>query len=255
MTDKAKREDGLWETVKVVIQALLIAVVLRTFLFQPFFVPSGSLIPTLLIGDRMFVSKYAYGYSKHSFPFDIVNFSGRIFGSEPKRGDIAVFHNDKDGGKDYIKRVIGLPGDRVQMIKGILHINGTPVPREKLPEAPTEISLNRRVIAPRYKETLPNGVSYTILKIDGDHGSLDDTQVFQVPSGHFFMMGDNRDNSSDSRVPEMVGYVPLENFIGRAEILFFSLDTGEGENPSFQGLIRGVLSNNVRWDRTFQLVR
>ena len=255
MIDRPKREDGLWETVKVVIQALLIAVVLRTFLFQPFFVPSGSLIPTLLIGDRMFVSKYAYGYSKWSFPFGIVDFSGRIFGSEPKRGDIAVFRNDKDQGKDYIKRVIGLPGDKIQMIRSILTINGVPVPRERLADEPTEISQNRRVVAPRYKETLPNGVSYIILKLDGDRGALDDTPVFEVPTGHFFMMGDNRDNSSDSRVPEAVGYVPYENLIGRAEVLFFSLDTGEGENPSFQGVIRGVLSNEVRWGRTFHLVR
>ena len=255
MSDTSKGNDGIWETVKVVIQALIIAVLLRTFLFQPFFVPSGSLIPTLLIGDRMFVSKYAYGYSKWSFPFGVIDFPGRIFGSEPKRGDIAVFRNDKDHGKDYIKRVIGLPGDRIQMIKGVLNINGVPVPRELLPEGPTEISQNQRVVAPRYKETLPNGVSYTILKLYGEHGDLDNTPVFEVPTGHFFMMGDNRDNSSDSRVPQAVGYVPYENLIGRAEVLFFSLDTGEGENPSFQGVIRGVLANDVRWDRTFHLVR
>jgi signal peptidase I len=255
MATEAKSQDGIWETVKVIIQAVLIAVVLRTFLFQPFFVPSGSLIPTLLIGDRLFVSKYSYGYSKYSFPFTPFNFSGRIFGSEPKRGDIAVFRNEKDEGKDYIKRVIGLPGDRIQMIKGVVVLNGTPVPRVQLPQEPTEVSYNRKIIAPRYTETLPNGVSYTILKTEGDAGPMNNTSTYEVPAGHFFMMGDNRDNSSDSRVPESVGYVPLENFIGRAEILFFSLDTGEADNPSFQGFFKGLLANNTRWSRLFSWVR
>lgn len=252
---KAKSDGGIWETIKVIFQALLIAIVLRALLFQPFFVPSGSLIPTLLIGDRLFVSKFAYGYSKYSFPFTPFDFKGRVFGSEPKRGDISVFRNNKDEGKDYIKRVIGLPGDRIQMIKGILVLNGTPVPRERLAEEPTETGSNRSVIVPRYRETLPNGVSYNIIKTDGDNGTLDNTSTYEVPEGHFFMMGDNRDNSSDSRVLSSVGYVPLENFIGRAEILFFSIDTGEAENTTFQGFFKSLLANKTRWSRIFQLVR
>jgi signal peptidase I len=252
---KVKSEGGIWDTIKVIFQALLIAIVLRALLFQPFFVPSGSLIPTLLIGDRLFVSKFAYGYSKYSFPFTPFDFKGRVFGSEPKRGDIAVFHNSKDGGKDYIKRVVGLPGDRIQMIKGVLVINGTPVPRERLADEPTETGTNRSVIVPRYRETLPNGVSYTIIKTDGDNGTLDNTSTYEVPLGHFFMMGDNRDNSSDSRVQSSVGYVPLENFIGKAEFLFFSIDTGEAENTTFQGFFKSLLDNKTRWSRIFQLVR
>ncbi len=255
MAKDIKPVDSIWDTIKVIFQAILIAIVLRAILFQPFFVPSGSLIPTLLIGDRLFVSKFAYGYSKYSFPFTPFNFQGRIFGSEPQIGDIAVFRNNKDEGKDYIKRVIGRPGDRIQMIKGTLVINGKPVPRERLKDEPTEIGSNRTIIAPRYKETLPNGVSYTILKTDGDNGSLDNTPTYEVPMGHFFMMGDNRDNSSDSRVPSSVGYVPLENFIGRAEILFFSIDTGEAENTSFQGFFKSIFEGKTRWWRIFQLVR
>ncbi|HXZ16962.1 MAG TPA: signal peptidase I [Roseiarcus sp.] len=214
------------ETVKVILQALAIALVIRTLLFQPFNIPSGSMIPTLLIGDYVFVSKYAYGYSNYSAPFSPNLFSGRILGAEPKRGDVVVFKLPSNNETDYIKRVIGLPGDRIQMIDGRLYINGTIVPREPIARARVEGREGREIEVPTYKETLPGGVEHTIIEIEGDHGINDNTELFVVPPDHFFMMGDNRDNSSDSRIaPELggVGYVPYVNLVGRAERVFFSV--------------------------------
>ena len=219
-----KDEGGLWETVKVIFQALLIAVVVRTLLFQPFNIPSGSLVPTLLVGDYLFTSKYSYGYSRYSIPFGPPLFSGRIWGSEPKRGDIAVFKLPKDNSTDYIKRVIGLPGDKIQVIEGILQINGKPVKRERIEDYETSDAFGRTIAVPQYSETLPNGVAHRIIERDGDRGYWDNTYVYTVPAGHFFMMGDNRDNSTDSRDESSVGFVPFENLVGRAEIIFFSID-------------------------------
>ena len=234
MSDKAskyvgssvkKEEGGLWETIKVIIQALLIAVVVRTVLFQPFNIPSGSLIPTLLIGDYLFVSKYSYGYSKHSIPFSPPLFSGRIFGSEPKRGDIAVFKLPKDNSTDYIKRVIGLPGDKIQVIGGVLHINGQPVQRERVEDYKTTDLYGRTDQRCRStRRRFPDGVTHFVIERDNDRGYWDNTNVYTVQPGHFFMMGDNRDNSTDSRDEASVGQVPFENLVGRAEIIFFSID-------------------------------
>ncbi len=231
VTDNRKeKESGLYETLKVIVQALLLALVVRTFLFQPFNIPSGSMKDTLLIGDYLFVSKYSYGYSRFSFPFGFAPISGRIFGSEPERGDVAVFKLPTDTSIDYIKRVIGLPGDTIQMIDGVLHINGQAVKRERIDDyiEQSPSGVVRRV--PRYRETLPNGVSYDTLDLT-THGELDNTREYKVPEGHYFMMGDNRDNSQDSRVLSRVGYVPYENFMGRAEILFFSMKDG---TPAYQ---------------------
>jgi signal peptidase I len=242
-----KEEGGLWETIKVVFQALLIALVVRTLLFQPFNIPSGSLIPTLLIGDYLFVSKYSYGYSKHSVPFSPPIFSGRIWGSEPQRGDIAVFKLPKDNSTDYIKRVIGLPGDRIQVVGGVLHINGTPVKRERIQDYNTQDPFPRTV--QQYRETLPNGVVHEIIERDGDRGFWDNTYVYTVPPGHYFMMGDNRDNSTDSRDEASVGFVPYENLVGRAEIIFFSIDESASAWQVWQW------PWTVRWSRMFNTIR
>ena len=221
---KAKDEGGIGETIKVVVQALLIALVVRTLLFQPFNIPSGSLVPTLLVGDYLFTSKYSYGYSRYSIPFGPPVFNGRIWGAEPKRGDIAVFKLPKDNSTDYIKRVIGLPGDKIQMISGVLNINGKAVERRKIEDYVTTDPYGRSIAVPQYMETLPGGVAHRTIERDGDTGYWDNTDVYTVPAGKFFMMGDNRDNSTDSRDQGSVGFVPYENFVGRAEIIFFSID-------------------------------
>ena len=220
---KAKKQPGaIGETLSIIVQALILAVVLRTFFYQPFSIPSGSMKPQLLVGDYLFVSKFSYGFSKYSLPFGPDLFDGRIWSANPERGDIAVFKYPPDPRIDYIKRVIGLPGDKIQMSGGELFINGEAVQRERVSEDFVDPRESLDPI-PVYMETLPNGVSYRTLDVNVD-GYGDDTPVFEVPEGHYFMMGDNRDNSADSRFE--VGFVPLENFVGRASVIFFSIDSG-----------------------------
>ncbi|MGY9015778.1 MAG: signal peptidase I [Rhodospirillales bacterium] len=219
MSDKSS--GGARETIITVIYAIVIALVIRTFAYEPFNIPSGSMFPTLLIGDYLFVSKASYGYSKHSLPGSAPIVSDRIFFEDPERGDVAVFKTPSDNTTDYIKRIIGLPGDKIQVVGGILNINGKPVERQFV-DLHISYERGRPIQQSRYLETLPNGVKHYILE-SGDDFQADNTEVYSVPKESYFMMGDNRDHSNDSRFPD-VGFVPKVNLVGRAEFLFFSID-------------------------------
>jgi signal peptidase I len=257
----------IWELAKTLFWAIIIAIVVRTFAFEPFNIPSGSMIPTLLIGDYLFVSKTAYGYSKYSFPWGLAPFEGRVWEGAPKRGDVVVFRPPGDPDTDFIKRVIGLPGDRIQMKQGALYINNQMVERKRIEDFQytTPDDLVGRPV-PQYMETLPGGVSHPVIETQGDTGQYDNTPVYVVPQGDYFMMGDNRDNSNDSRVwrgfmppgadqeitdpalLDKVGFVPSENLIGPAKILFWSYD----DTFKFTNPITWVTA--LRWQRLLNLI-
>ncbi|PCI01828.1 MAG: signal peptidase I [Alphaproteobacteria bacterium] len=223
MTDNFENgaESEWMELVKTAFFAVLLAMTIRATIVEPFNIPSGSMKPTLLVGDYLFVSKYSYGYSQYSFPLALPLFKGRKWGEEPKRGDVVVFKLPSDNKTDYIKRVVGLPGDTVQMRNGRLYLNGTIVPRTFVQQSGVTDRYGKMARLTEYDETLPNGVVHKIYE-QSDAGPLDNTRVFTVPAGHYFAMGDNRDNSQDSRVTHLVGAIPFENLVGRAEFLFFS---------------------------------
>lgn len=226
VTEKKSAANETVEIIKTVVFALLIALVLRVLLFQPFTIPSASMEPNLYKGDYIVVSKWSYGYSKHSIPFSPPLFEGRIMGKAPERGDVAVFKLPRDTKVDYIKRVIGLPGDRVQMRGGKLYINDKLVENVVVTSREMSDLFGARSVS-QVRETLPNGRSYMTQDYGPDF-ELDNTPVYEVPAKHYFMMGDNRDNSIDSRVAAGtgVGMVPEENLVGKAQIILFSWSPG-----------------------------
>jgi len=208
------------ENSKTLFYALIIALIIRSILFQPFYIPSSSMEPTLLVGDRLFVSKYSYGYSRHSFPFSPKIFKMRIFEKKPKRGDVIVFKTPADNRTDYIKRLIGLPGDTIQIKDKEIYLNNKIIPRKKINKNLTIYCGENIVDSIFFEETLPNGKKFiTSYRING---TMINTDKFLVPKNHYFFMGDNRDCSRDSRILSSVGYVNFENLVGKAQLLFFS---------------------------------
>ncbi len=212
MSDKESTSSWIKSNLLTIFYAIVIALVIRTFLFQPFFIPSSSMEPGLLVGDRIFASKYNYGYSRHSFPFSLPIIKGRIFESSPKRGDVVIF-KPLHTRNDYIKRLIGLPRDKIKIINGTIHVNDIPIETKFLRKDDNGINI--------YKETMPSGVSYEIKDL-GDKPQ-DNIDEFLVPENHYFFMGDNRDNSNDSR---FWGPVPTERLVAKAQIIFFSTKDG-----------------------------
>lgn len=224
---RAKSEGGFLETVKTIAWAVLIAVVIRSLAFEPFTIPSGSMVPTLLVGDFVFVSKFSYGYSRYSFPFGVVPIPDRMWKGEPRRGDVAVFRLPTNTSENYIKRLVGVPGDRIQVKGGILHVNGEAVTRERS-ESCRARAAGAEADKTAYVETMPGGRRHCIFE-RSDRDELDNTPEFLVPPGHYFAMGDNRDNSVDSRYrspdgSRPVGFIPAANLVGRAEIIWLSVD-------------------------------
>lgn len=237
---KENSKSGRFETAKTVVYAIVLALLFRSFLFEPFHIPSSSMKASLLVGDYLFVSKYKYGYSRYSFPFGFDLFDGRILAAEtPQRGDVVVFRKPGDESIDFIKRVIGLPGDTIQMRNGIVYLNDEAIPKEPVESYRfhDEFLKSDMTIA-QYEETLPSGFKYKVLD-ETTYGVVDNTKEYSVPQGHYFVMGDNRDNSTDSRYMDSVGFIPAQNLVGKAEIIVLSL--GENMLP--------------RWDRFFTWIR
>ena len=240
------KKNSFFGNLKSILIAIFIALLIRSFIFEPFNIPSGSMKPNLLVGDFIFVSKYSYGFSKHSLPFSIPLIPGKIFSNTPDRGDVVVFKTPENNRTDYIKRVIGLPGDKIEIKNGIIFINGSEILRKKLNDFidTDNKTSNKRVRM--YNEYFFNK-EINILDIT-DNGIADNTQLFNVPENHFFVMGDNRDNSQDSRFISTVGFIPYENLVGKAQFIFFSL-----ENARFLQIWKWP--NSIRYERIFQKIQ
>ena len=233
------------DNLKTLFFALIIAVFIRSVLIQPFYIPSSSMEPNLLIGDRLFVTKFSYGYSKHSFPFSPPIFKNRILFKKPKRGDVVVFKTPADNRTDYIKRLIGLPGDEIQFVGGEILINNEKIKRKKINNIQTIRCGTSLLETDAFEEELPNGVKY--VAVYNKAGTLQNTKKFNVPLNHFFLLGDNRDCSKDSRYLASVGYVSFVNLVGKAQIIFFSNDTIKNRLLKFWNL-----NESFRFDRLFK---
>ena len=241
-----KSEKKLFSNIKSVILAIFIAILIRSFLFEPFNIPSGSMKPNLLVGDFIFVSKWSYGYSKHSLPFSIPVIPKKIFNKSPERGDVVVFKTPENNRTDYIKRVIGIPGDIVQVYQGKIFINNEEILRMKTKNfIDTDIGVSFKEVR-KYKEFFFDKEIEVLDLID--NGIVDNTQKFKVPKDHFFVLGDNRDNSQDSRFINTVGFIPFENLVGKAEFIFFSL-----ENSRFLQIWKWP--NSIRYNRIFKKIK
>ena len=241
-------KNKIVENIKTIFYALIIALIIRSFLFQPFYIPSSSMEPNLLIGDRLFVSKYSYGYSRHSFPFSPKLYNKRVLAKMPERGDVIVFKTPVDNRTDYIKRLIGLPGDTIQIVDKDLYINKVKIKKEKT-ENLTNINCGNEIMdANFFEEILPNGKKY--ITVYRNNGTMINTDKFIVPENHYFFMGDNRDCSKDSRFLSSVGYVNEINLVGKARILFFSSDKSKG---SFFNIFKW--NQSIRHDRFLKKIR
>jgi signal peptidase I len=242
---KSKLINIIFDNIKTLLGALFIAVLIRSLLFQPFYIPSSSMEPTLLVGDRIFVSKYTYGYSKHSFPFSPNITNKRFFSNIPKRGDLVVFKTPADNRTDYIKRLIGLPGDTIQFINGELLINNKKILREEIVNNKIVRCGNFLLETKTFIETLPNGFQHIVAY--KKKGSLQNSKLFKVPTDHYFLLGDNRDCSKDSRYLDSVGYVNNMNLVGKAKLIFFSNDTNISSLLNIWNL-----GKSFRFDRLFK---
>jgi signal peptidase I len=246
---KSKSTKEVADTLLTLFYAFVIAFLIRTFAYEPFSIPSGSMLPTLLVGDYVFVSKYSYGYSRYSMPWGLPPFEGRVMETLPERGDVAVFKLPADNETDYIKRIIGLPGDTVQVTRGVLRVNGERVKRRAASEETISEPGGVTDTVTQYVEVLPDGREHLIWE-RSDTDFFDDTRVFRVPDGHVFAMGDNRDSSQDSRSPQ-VGFIPIQNLVGRAEIIFFSFDSRDPSDSAWHLWKWGEL---VRFGRLFDRI-
>ena len=241
-------KNFLIENAKTLFYALIIAVFIRSIIIQPFYIPSSSMEPNLLVGDRLFVTKYSFGYSKHSFPFSPPILKGRIFFNEPKRGDVVVFKTPADNRTDYIKRLIGVPGDKIQFINSELYINNNLIFRDKISDKDKIFCGKKRVDVISFKEKLPNGYDYKTVYFK--NGSFKNSDIFTVPNDNYFFLGDNRDCSKDSRYLSSVGYVHKDNLVGKAQFIFFSSDRSFGSIFYFW-----KWSQSIRFDRFFKKIR